>query len=212
MLKVLDNDRGDNEATADEDAAPTLDELARTGARKMLMTALAVEVAQYVDAHQEARDEQGRRLVVRNGRARARKVTCGAGTLEVSAPRVHDKRVDAAGQPQRFTSRIRGARGQVPEGGGVPGCGPGPPPHALCPPGRALATRADEQRDRIAVCHGPAPTARDQRRGLTHQGSVDGLQAARDGPAAVASSQRRAPAPTRPRWRDIHRWCATGTK
>ena len=68
MLKVLDNDRGDNETTADEDAAPTLDELARTGARKMLMTALAVEVAQYVDAHQEARDEQGRRLVVRNGR------------------------------------------------------------------------------------------------------------------------------------------------
>ena len=72
----------------------------------MLMTALAVEVAQYVDAHQEARDEQGRRLVVRNGRARTRKGTCGAGTLEVSAPRVHDRRVDAAGQPQRFTSRI----------------------------------------------------------------------------------------------------------
>ena len=106
MLKVLDNDRGDNETTADEDAAPTLDELARTGARQMLMTALAVEVAQYVDAHQEARDEQGRRLVVRNGRARTRKGTCGAGTLEVSAPRVHDRRVDAAGQPQRFTSRI----------------------------------------------------------------------------------------------------------
>ena len=106
MVKVLDNDRGDNEATADGHAAPTLDELARTGARHMLMTALAVEVAQYVDAHQEARDEQGRRLVVRNGRARARQVTCGAGTLEVSAPRVNDKRVDAAGQPQRFTSRI----------------------------------------------------------------------------------------------------------
>ena len=106
MLKVLDNDRGDNETTADEDAAPTLDELARTGARQMLMTALAVEVAQYVDAHQEARDEQGRRLVVRNGRARTRKGTCGAGTLEVSAPRVHDRRVDAAGQPQQFTCRI----------------------------------------------------------------------------------------------------------
>ena len=91
MLKVLDNDRGDNETTADEDAAPTLDELARTGARKMLMTALAVEVAQYVDAHQEARDEQGRRLVVRNGRARARKV-----------PSVSDAWVRLqAGQPTR---------------------------------------------------------------------------------------------------------------
>ena len=106
MLKVLDNDGVDNDATAGENAGPTLDELARTGARQMLMTALAVEVAQYVDAHQEARDEDGRRLVVRNGRAQARKVTCGAGTWAVSAPRVNDKRVDVAGQRQRFTSRI----------------------------------------------------------------------------------------------------------
>ena len=106
MLKVLDNARGDNDATAEEEAGPTLDELARTGARQMLMTALAVEVAQYVDAYAEARDEHGRRLVVRNGRAQARTVTCGAGTWEVSAPRVNDKRVDAAGQRQRFTSRI----------------------------------------------------------------------------------------------------------
>ena len=106
MLKVLDNAGVDNDATADEEAGPTLDELARTGARQMLMTALAVEVAQYVDAHQEDRDDAGRRLVVRNGRATARKVTCGAGTLEVSAPRVNDKRVDGAGRRKRFTSRI----------------------------------------------------------------------------------------------------------
>ena len=64
------------------------------------MTALAVEVAQYIDAHGEERDAQGRRLVVRNGRARARTVTCGAGTLEVPAPRVNDKRVTADGQRQ----------------------------------------------------------------------------------------------------------------
>ena len=106
MLKVLDNDRVDNEAIGDEDVGPTLDELARTGARQMLLTALAVEVAQYVDAHQETRGEDGRRLVVRNGRAKARKVTCGAGTLEVRAPRVNDKRGDVAGQRERFTSRI----------------------------------------------------------------------------------------------------------
>ena len=43
---------------------------------------------------------------LRNGRATARKVTCGAGTLEVSAPRVNDKRVDEAGRRKRFTSRI----------------------------------------------------------------------------------------------------------
>ena len=106
MLKVLDNDRADNAALPEAPAAPTLDELAREGARRMPMAALAVEVAQYIDAHGEERDEQGRRLVVRNGRARARHVTCGAGTLEVPAPRVNDKRVAADGQRQRFTSRI----------------------------------------------------------------------------------------------------------
>ena len=102
MLKVLDNE-GAQEEQAE---GPTLDELAREGARRMLMKALAVEVAQYVEAHGEERDAQGRRLVVRNGRAQARKVTCGAGTLEVQAPRINDKRVEADGQRQRFTSRI----------------------------------------------------------------------------------------------------------
>ena len=59
-----------------------------------------------MDAQAEARDDAGRRLVVRNGQAEARKVTCGAGTVEVRAPRVNDKRVDATGQRERFTSRI----------------------------------------------------------------------------------------------------------
>ena len=102
MLKVLDNEVAQEEQAE----GPTLDELAREGARRMLMKALAVEVAQYVEEHGEERDAQGRRLVVRNGRAQARKVTCGAGTLEVQAPRINDKRVEADGQRQRFTSRI----------------------------------------------------------------------------------------------------------
>ncbi len=106
MLKVLDNDGADNEVPPEERGAQTVDELAREGARRMLMTALAVEVGQYIEAHGEERDARGRRLVVRNGRAQARKVTCGAGTLEVHAPRVNDKRVNGAGQRERFTSRI----------------------------------------------------------------------------------------------------------
>ena len=101
MLKVLD-DAGVEEEPPEE---PTLDTLARAGARRMLMKALAVEVAQYVDEHADERDAQGHRLVVRNGRAQARTVTCGAGTLEVRAPRVNDQRV-AEGARQRFTSRI----------------------------------------------------------------------------------------------------------
>lgn len=85
--------------------AQTLDAVARVGAQAMLHQALAAEVAAYLEQHQ-ARDERGHALVVRNGTARARKLTCGAGTLTVEAPRVNDRRVDAQGERQRFTSRI----------------------------------------------------------------------------------------------------------
>ena len=63
MLKVLDN-----EVAQEEQAArPTLDELAREGARRMRMTVLAVEVAQDVEEHGEERDAQGRRLALVRG-------------------------------------------------------------------------------------------------------------------------------------------------
>jgi len=42
----------------------TLDELAREGARRMLMTALEAEVGAYVAAHRDARDDGGRAQVV----------------------------------------------------------------------------------------------------------------------------------------------------
>jgi putative transposase len=48
----------------------------------------------------------GRCLVVRNGRAKPRTVTCGAGTIEIQAPRVNDRRIDEDGKRQRFTSHI----------------------------------------------------------------------------------------------------------
>ena len=54
-----------------------LDELAREGAREMLAQALEVEVAEYVERHQDKRDEEGHALVVRNGRARKRRVALG---------------------------------------------------------------------------------------------------------------------------------------
>ena len=49
----------------------------------------------------------GRRLVVRNGHARPRQVTTAAGAVEVTAPRVNDKRTDpATGERMRFSSAI----------------------------------------------------------------------------------------------------------
>jgi len=83
-----------------------LDEIARMGARRMLMAALGAEADDYVERHREERDETGRALVVHNGRAQGRKLTLGAGTVELRAPRVNDRRRDEQGQRQRFTSHI----------------------------------------------------------------------------------------------------------
>ena len=84
----------------------TLDELAREGAREMLVRALAAEVAEYIERREGEIDDEGHRLVVRNGVGRSRKVTCGAGTIEIQAPRVNDKRQDENGDRMRFRSQI----------------------------------------------------------------------------------------------------------
>jgi hypothetical protein len=48
--------------------------------------------------------DAGHRLVVRNGRARERKVTVGSGTIPLKAPQVNDKPVDEQGERQKFWS------------------------------------------------------------------------------------------------------------
>jgi transposase-like protein len=84
-----------------------IDELVREGARQMLAAALRAEVAAYVDQFADARDENGRRLVVRNGTAEPRTVLTSAGAVQVTAPRVNDKRTDpGTGQRMRFSSAI----------------------------------------------------------------------------------------------------------
>ncbi|GFG88492.1 IS256 family transposase [Mycobacterium bourgelatii] len=84
-----------------------LDEIVRDGARQMLAAALRAEVAAYIDAHVGEVDENGRRLVVRNGYHHEREVLTAAGAVTVTAPRVNDKRIDVdSGQRQRFSSAI----------------------------------------------------------------------------------------------------------
>jgi transposase-like protein len=101
MLKVV------ADGAAREDLAASLDEIVREGARRMLAAALEDEVAAYIAAHAAERDEDGRRLVVRNGHARPREVTTVAGAVEVTAPRVNDRRVDEhTGERARFRSSI----------------------------------------------------------------------------------------------------------
>lgn len=73
----------------------------------MLAAALRAEVAAYVEQFADQLDEQGRRLVVRNGYHREREVLTAARAVTVTAPRVNDKRIDAdTGERLRFSSAI----------------------------------------------------------------------------------------------------------
>ena len=73
----------------------------------MLAEALRAEVDAYCARFVDERDENGCRLVVRNGYHEPREVTTAAGAVQVHAPRANDKRIDP--QPverQRFSSAI----------------------------------------------------------------------------------------------------------
>ncbi len=106
MLELV-IEKGEAQAE-DAPLAVTLDDLAREGARLMIMKALLAEVEDFVEAHKDKRDDAGYRLVVRNGYGKKRSVTLGCGTVELRAPRVLDRRPEAAPKdsPERFSSSI----------------------------------------------------------------------------------------------------------
>src|SRR5258706_7338960 len=82
-----------------------IDEIVREGARRMLAEALQAEVEAYIAGLAAERDENGRRLVVRNGYHQSREVLTSAGAVRVTVPRVNDKRTDpVTGERARFAS------------------------------------------------------------------------------------------------------------
>ncbi len=101
-------DRIHHDQTTREQLVLDLDEIARQGAKEMLAQALEAEVYNYLKVAQGERDEHtGYALVVRNGYANGRQIVCGAGAIEVRAPRVNDRRVDeTTGERKRFRSAI----------------------------------------------------------------------------------------------------------
>jgi transposase-like protein len=106
MLTVVPGEGPGHESG--KDSSPSLiDEIVREGARRMLAEALAAEVDAYIARFADERDGSGRRLVVRNGYHQSREVLTSAGAVEVTAPRVNDKRTDlATGERKRFSSAI----------------------------------------------------------------------------------------------------------
>lgn len=64
-----------------------LDEIHKASAEQMLAAALTAEVETYITLEDEL-NEDGHRLVVRNGHAGVRTITTGTGRTEVEAPMV----------------------------------------------------------------------------------------------------------------------------
>ena len=85
---------------------PAIDDILRDGARRALQAAIEREVDEYIQRNNQHLDENGHRLVVRNGRHPARKIQSGNGPIEVQQPRVNDKRVDEQGNRFHFSSKI----------------------------------------------------------------------------------------------------------
>jgi transposase-like protein len=87
MLKVVSS-----KPEVRKDFELTLDEIAREGARRLLVQALHLEVEEYINQNLDEVDENGRRLVVRNGVGKSRTVTMGSGAVDIECPRVDDRR------------------------------------------------------------------------------------------------------------------------
>lgn len=86
MFKITVKGKGNPEVRE------SIDELAREGARQMIVKALEVEVEEYLSRLKEERDEHGRALVTGNGDGKERTVLIGCGEVKIRAPRVNDRR------------------------------------------------------------------------------------------------------------------------
>jgi len=105
MLTVVHDAQEANDKTTDHQSS--LDEIVRDGARPMLAGALKAEVGAYVQQFADRLDENGRRLVVRNGYHQAREVLTAAGGGRGQSAAGQGRRVDPdSGERQRFSSAI----------------------------------------------------------------------------------------------------------
>ena len=87
------------------DARSSLDTLVREGAQKMLQAAIDSEVEEFIGQYAYKVDENGKRLVVRNGYLPTREVVTGAGALEIQQPRARDNDPNQENKA-RFTPNI----------------------------------------------------------------------------------------------------------
>ncbi len=100
-MKNCKNDNKTIELKLPEEFSDMLTEVLKKGAQKLLKEAIMLEVAEYIEKNKKLTDEQGHRLIVRNGFMPEREIVTGLGKMEIKQPRVNDKR-----EGEKFTSNI----------------------------------------------------------------------------------------------------------
>ncbi|PIU29027.1 MAG: hypothetical protein COT09_02985 [Candidatus Hydromicrobium americanum] len=90
----------------EESAWSVLEEIAREGARKMLKLALENEVEEFVQKHSALRNEQGRKVVAKNGYMPERDIVTGMGPIRIKQPRIDDRYLKDYSNASWFTSNI----------------------------------------------------------------------------------------------------------
>jgi len=78
-----------------------LEEILREGARKLLAQAIENEVSEYIEMNKDERDDQNKRLVIRNGHLPEREIQTGLGPISLKQARIRDGR-----EGEKFTSAI----------------------------------------------------------------------------------------------------------
>ena len=89
----------------EESSWSVLEQVARQGAQKMLQLALENEVEEFILKHSNLKDENGKKVVTKNGYMRQREIVTGMGPLPIKQPRIDDRGLNGY-LGQRFTSNI----------------------------------------------------------------------------------------------------------
>ena len=83
-----------------------INDVLRTGARKLLTEALEAEIEGFLSQYREFRDNQEHQRVVRNGYLPERDIQTGIGPVAVKVPRARDRQPDHESGPIRFNSSL----------------------------------------------------------------------------------------------------------
>ena len=90
----------------EESTWSVLEQVARQGAQKMLQLALENEVEEFILKHSSLKDENGKKVVIKNGYMPQRDIVTGMGPLAITQPRIDDRNLKGCLDGARFTSNI----------------------------------------------------------------------------------------------------------